>query len=299
MAGRESSLPMQSNLPRALNIAVSGAFFLIVSCAVMNARSAQDLEQPLTLSGYRIGPQDVIGITVWGHPELSGKFSIGADGKLTFPLLGPLKAAGRLASEVEVELTQRLADGFLKNPRVSIEIQQYLSQRLFVMGEVRTPGAIPLTGAMTLLEAIARAGSITEQAGGEIVVLRGPSEQARFGPLALGRDGASEVGRVTVQELRRGTLMTNISLRDGDTVFVPRAETIYVLGQVRSPGAHTLVSGMTVLNAISQAGGTTPLGSTGRVRIVRIVDGIKKELKPKLDDRLQPGDTLFVGARIF
>jgi polysaccharide export outer membrane protein len=68
---------------------------------------------------------------------------------------------------------------------------------------------------------------------------------------------------------------------------------------VKSPGAHTLVSGMTVLSAISQAGGTTPLGSTGRVRIVRSVDGTKKEIKAKLDDRLQPGDTVFVGARIF
>ena len=80
---------------------------------------------------------------------------------------------------------------------------------------------------------------------------------------------------------------------------MPRAETVYVLGMVNNPGSYTLEPGLTVLRALSLAGGATPLGSTGRIRIVRIVDGQKKEIKGKLDDLLKPGDTVVVGARLF
>jgi polysaccharide export outer membrane protein len=238
---------------------------------------------------------------VWGHPELSGKFTIGDDGILSFPLVGQLTVAGRVASEVETELTTRLADGFLKDPRVSIEIQQYLSQRIFVIGEVRSPGPIPLTGAMTLLEALARAGSLTEQAGGEVVVLRPAADRVAdgSGPLAPGQNGATELGRTSVQELRSGKLAANLVLRDGDTIFIPRSEPFFMLGQVRNPGAYTAQSGLTILRAISMAGGTTSLGSTGKIRIVRIVDGVKKEFKAKLDDGVKAGDTIFVGTRLF
>jgi polysaccharide export outer membrane protein len=230
---------------------------------------------------------------------LSGKFTIGDDGVLSFPLVGQLAVAGRVASDIEAELTKRLADGFLKTPRVSVEIQQYLSQRIFVIGEVRSPGSIPLTGTMTLLEALARAGSLTEQAGGEVVVLRPVADKVAGGPLAPGQDGASEVGRTSVQELRSGKLVANLALRDGDTIFIPRSEPFFMLGQVRSPGAYMAQSGLTILRAISMAGGTTSLGSTGKIRVVRIVDGVKKEFKANLDDGVKPGDTIFVGTRLF
>src|SRR5262249_27499430 len=114
-----------------------------------------------------------------------------------------------------------------------------------------------------------------------------------------GQSGASEVARFSVQQLRRGASVANLPLRNGDTVFVPRAESVYVLGMVNTPGAYTLEPGLTVLRAISLAGGTTPLGSTGRIRIIRIVDGQKREIKAKLDESLKPGDTVVVGARLF
>ena len=117
---------------------------------------------------------------------------------------------------------------------------------------------------MTLLEALARAGSLTEQAGGEIVVLRASADQTAPGPLAPGQSGVAELGRTSVQQLRSGALVTNLALRDGDTIFIPRAEPIFMLGQVRNPGAYTVQSGLTILRAISLAGGTTALGSTGR-----------------------------------
>ena len=249
-------------------------------------------------TGYRLGPKDSLTIVVFGHEELSGKFTVAADGSLSFPLIAPIQAADRTVPEVQAELAERLGNGFLKNPHVTVEITQYVSQRVFVMGEVHTPGAVSLTGPMTLLEVLARSGSLTEQAGGDVVILRGADRAASL-PLVPGQAGASELGRVSVQELRRGTVAANMALHDGDTVFVPRAENIYVLGLVNRPGPYVLESGLTVLRALSLAGGTTSLGSTGRMRITRIVDGKRTEIKAHLDDVLLPGDTITVGARWF
>ncbi|HEX7798540.1 MAG TPA: polysaccharide biosynthesis/export family protein [Vicinamibacterales bacterium] len=253
---------------------------------------------PKADTGYRLGPKDSLTIVVFGHEELSGKFTVAGDGSLSVPLIAPIQAADRTVSEVQAELAERLGNGFLKSPRVSVEISQYVSQRVFVMGEVHTPGAVSLTGPMTLLEVLARSGSLTEQAGGDVVILRGADSGSSV-PLVPGQENASELGRVSVQQLRRGTVATNLTLRDGDTVFVPRAENIYVLGLVNRPGPYVLESGLTVLRALSLAGGTTALGSIGRIRITRIVDGKRREMKAHIDDVLLPGDTITVGARRF
>jgi polysaccharide biosynthesis/export protein len=267
-----------------------------VSVAAFGGQDAAVAPQADT--GYRLGPKDSVTVVVFGHEELSGKFTVAADGRLSVPLIAPIQAADRTVSEVQAELAERLGNGFLKSPRVSVEISQYVSQRVFVMGEVHTPGAVSLTGPMTLLEVLARSGSLTEQAGGDVVVLRG-ADRASSLPLAPGQEGASELGRVSVQQLRRGTAAAIMPLRDGDTVFVPRAENVYVIGLVNRPGPYMLESGLTVLRALSLAGGTTSLGSTGRMRITRVVDGKRIEMKAHLDDVLLPGDTVTVGARWF
>jgi polysaccharide export outer membrane protein len=89
-------------------------------------------------------------------------------------------------------------------------------------------------------------------------------------------------------------------LHDGDTIFVPRAESVYVFGQVKNPGAYSLQQKNTsVLQALSLAGGVTDRGSTSRIRIVRIVNGEKKDLKAKIGDIVKPGDTVIVAERFF
>ena len=121
---------------------------------------------------YTIGPQDVLTIMVYDQADLSGKFPVDADGSLTFPLLGRVSAGGMTLRALEEDLRKRLADGYLRNPQVSVSIEQYKSQRIFVMGEVRAPGAYQLTGEMTIIEAIARAGSTTPQAADEVMIVR-------------------------------------------------------------------------------------------------------------------------------
>lgn len=251
-------------------------------------------------SNYVIGSHDVLSIAVWDQPDLSGKFTVEADGSFTFPLIGRVMAGGLTLRDLEGQLRKRLADGYFKNPQVSVAIEQYRSQQIFVIGEVRSPGAYPLTGDMTLIEALARAGSTTVEAGSEAVIVRAPAGRATTAPLLPNQQEASEVVRVNVRDLQGGQLLQNVTLRDGDTVFIPRAETIYVFGQVRSPGAYPLkTKDTTVLQALSVAGGVTDRGSTSRIKIVRLVDGKKTEMDAKLGDTVRPGDTVIVRERFF
>jgi polysaccharide export outer membrane protein len=201
--------------------------------------------------------------------------------------------------DVEQALRTQLSDGFFKNPQVSVSVEQYRSQRIFVVGEVRTPGPYPLVGDMTLIEALARAGSTTEHAAGEALIVRSSDGSRSSGPLLPDQKNGADVIRVDVKALQSGRLSENATLRDGDTIFVPRAELVYVFGHVHNPGAYTLQSGVTVLQALSLAGGVTDRGAMSRIRIARLLEGKRTELRVKLDDIVQPGDTIIVPERYF
>ncbi len=248
---------------------------------------------------YRVGPKDVLKITVWGYPDVSGEFTVSPEGAIKFPHVGAVTVGERTTGEIEAELVRLLSDGYFVKPQVSVQVGQYLSKRLFVMGEVRTAGPIPLTGPVTLLDALARAGSMTEQAGGEVIILRRVPGQAVTGPLAPGHESATELGRVSVQQVRNGSVSVDLALQDGDTIFVPRAQMVYVQGYVNAVGPFPFESGMTVSKAIAMGGGVSQLGSGGRVSIKRMANGKVTELKVKADDVLQPQDIVIVGPRVF
>jgi polysaccharide export outer membrane protein len=216
-----------------------------------------------------------------------------------FPLLGAIKAAGLTAGELQQELTRLLADGFIKNPQVTVSVAEYLSQRVFVVGEVHTPGVVPLSGNLTLVEALTRAGSLKENAGGELQVIRPAPGSVSLGPTLPGTLGSTIVLRASVQLLLRGQFVTNADLTHGDTIIVPRAESISVLGQVKSPGVVPYEYDMTVLKAVSMVGGPNDVGALGRARIIRIVGGKKTEIKAKETETLQPGDVVMIPMKLW
>jgi len=262
--------------------------------------AADPAEKPTVLHGqsqpatsYLIGPQDVLFVAVFGQPDLTGKFAVESDGTLSFPLVGRLKAAGLTLRAFEAELKKQLADGFLTNPQVSVGVEQYISQKIFVMGEVRQPGAYPLTGSMALIEALARAGASTTS---DVIIVR-PRDAK--GPTLPGEDQSAEVTRVNLKQLQSGQLSENVDLRDGDTIFVPHQESVYVFGQVKNPGAYGIQKGTTVLQALSLAGGVSENGAINRIKIVRAVNGKTIELKVKLNDLVLSGDTVIVPERYF
>jgi polysaccharide export outer membrane protein len=264
-------------------------FFLVLSSTSTSAG------QPA--GDYVIGPHDVLAIQVFDQTDLGGKYTVETDGTFSFPLIGRVTAAGMSLRKFESELKKRLADGYFRNPQVTVAVEQYRSQRVFVMGEVRNPGAVPLTGGMTLIEALARAGSTLSSASGEVAVVRAP--QGAKGPLLPDPEKAAEILRASIRDLEGGSLKQNIELHDSDTIFVPRAESAYVFGQVKSPGAYAIQKDTSVLQALSLAGGVTENGAMNRIKIVRMVNGSKKELKVKLADLVKPGDTIIVPEKFF
>jgi polysaccharide export outer membrane protein len=275
----------------------------ILLVLLFSSLSFSQAQKPAATPGqapdYIVGSQDVLSIVVWDQTELSGKFTVEADGSITFPLIGRVKAGGLTLRAIEAELKKKLADGYFKNPQLSVSVDTYRSQRVFIVGEVRTPGTYTLTGDMSLIEALSRAGSTTPNASAEAVIVRAPEGKAASGPVMPGDSAGAVTLRVDLKELQSGT-GKNVSLRDGDTIFLPRAETVYVTGYVKNPGAYALQSKeTTVLQALSLAGGVTDRGSDSRIKVVRLVNGVKKEIKVKLTDLVQPGDTLVVPERWF
>jgi polysaccharide export outer membrane protein len=243
---------------------------------------------------YIVGPSDVLAITVFNQPQLSGKFAVESDGTLAFPLVGRVAVGGLSVRAVEDAVRQRLSAGYLTDPRVTVTVEQYRSQQIFVMGEVKQPGSLQFTGAMTLIEALARAGSTTERAGSEVMIVRPSGSPA---PEGAGQSASSETIRVDLESLQVGGLSHNVALRAGDTIFVPRAATVFVSGQVKTAGEYVIRNGMTVRQALALAGGVSDRGSTRRIQIVRRVEGKEVTLSANLQTPVQAGDTIVVRER--
>ncbi|HEY3092229.1 MAG TPA: polysaccharide biosynthesis/export family protein [Vicinamibacterales bacterium] len=249
------------------------------------------------IASYEIGAQDVLTISVFDEPSLSGKYAVELDGSLSFPLVGRIKAAGLSLRDFESDLRKRLAAGYFRNPQVSVAIEQYRSQRIFVVGAVKDPGTYGLTGEMTLIEILAKAGSTTDAAGDDVMIVRGHGRTTATLPEA---GEAGDVIRVNLKDLQSGSAgVRNMTLSDGDTVYVPRAQVVYVFGQVKNPGSYAVQSDTTVLQVLSLAGGVLPTGAINRMQVIRVVSGAKKEFKVKPTEGVNPGDTIVVPERFF
>lgn len=273
---------------------------LAALCVAAGLSAQTTKPQAPAYTDYVVGPQDVLTINSFDQADLSGRFAVDADGTFTFPLIGRVKAGGLTLRQIEAELKKRLKDDkYFVNPQLSVAVEQFKSQKIFIVGEVRTPGAYPLSGDMSLIEALARAGSTLPSASGEALIVHLAPGQTTADVLATAKDAGNMV-RVNLRDLESGVLSQNAVLRDGDTIFVPRAQSVYVFGQVKNPGAYSLQQNkMTVLQALSLAGGVTDNGSTNRIKIVRMVKGDKAEIRVKLGDIVQPGDTIIVPERYF
>lgn len=248
-------------------------------------------------SEYAVGPLDVLTITVYGEADLSRRYTVDADGTIDFPFIGRTKAGGLTLRELGDAIAKRLASGFLVNPQVSVEVAEYRSKAVFIVGEVRSPGSYPVKGNMSLVEALALAGP-TGTASSEVIVVHPDPDRKDGGPLMPDAEGARSV-RVNIKELQSGRLSQNVQLQDGDTIFVPKAETFFVTGHVRSPGSYVYEPGMTVLQAIALAGGLSDRGSRRGMKVLRVSGGKQVEIDVKETDLIKAGDTLLIRQRFF
>jgi polysaccharide export outer membrane protein len=237
---------------------------------------------------YVIGPQDQLSIIVTDEVDLTNKYRVDTDGTITMPYLNRVPVSGLTLAEAQVKIAKMLQAGYLRNPQVRVEVDQFKSRRVMVSGEVRIPGYVTMAGTtMTLLEALTQAGSPTQNASNDVLVMH-PSKPG---------EKPSDPITVNRKELELGR--ADVTLQDGDIINVPTAKRFYISGFVKNTGYYVLDAGTTVSQAIVLAGGLSDRGSDRRIKIGRVVNGKMVDISAELTDKVQPNDEIKIPSRIF
>lgn len=238
-----------------------------------------------------LGAGDAVSVQVYGRPELATTTTVAEDGSLTVPLAGAVPVAGLTPAKAGLRIAGAYRQGrYLVNPQVTVSFtQQARGQQVSVLGAVRTPGRFTVESNTTVLDVLAQAGGITEDGAGVVVLMR-PDRAGKVTRYAIDLGGLTQAGRP----------VPTLTLRGGDSLFVPPAEQFYIHGEVRAPNMYRLEPGMTVVQAISRGGGVTPRGSENRIEIKRRrPDGTYVTSSANLGDTLQADDVIRVKERIF
>ena len=258
-------------------------------------------------SEYRVGVQDVLIITVYEEADLSGDaVRVSGDGYISFPLIGRIMVAKLTTSEIEELIKLKLAeDQYLLNAHISVMVKEYNSQRFLVLGMVNSPGSYSLRAQERVLDAISRAAGVNlEQASKRAMVIR---------TLDAETDNERKVViNINLNSLlSEGDQISNVCLMDKDLLYIPSAEQIYILGQVRIPGSYTIPEGeITLVGVIGMAGGFTRTAARNKTRIIRLEDGVEKIIEVKVDAitkagkkiqdvPIKPGDVIVVPESYF
>jgi polysaccharide biosynthesis/export protein len=250
------------------------------------ADAAETAPARSALSRYRLGPGDVLAFTVFGEPDQTGEFSIGEDGHIDYPLLGEVPVEGLTIAGVDDAITGGLAARFLRDPQVSIDVKTFKSQTVEVVGAVKEPGEVPLTGSTTLVDVLTAVGWITDPSVTEVRVQReGTVESIPLDKLIA--PGASPP-----------------RVLGGDVIYVPQGVVVYVAGEVEEPGAIAYREGLTVNQAVVNAGGATQTANLKKVVIVRGGERIdvnyrKIQRGHAKDIELQANDQIVVPESVF
>ncbi len=278
------------------------------------AQSAPQASQPVqsdkeVRSSYILGPDDQIVIHALDLPDISDKpVRVDLGGDIKLPMIGRIHAAGLTAEQLEAELVKRLSV-YLEKPDVAVTIAEFHSQPVSVIGEVNSPGVHQIEGRKTLVEILSSAGGVHSDAGPTVTITR----RLEFGRIPLPDAKDDPTGKFSVASIELKPLIAaqtpekNIVIRPYDVISVPRAETVYVIGEVAKVGPLSLSEGHTisVLQAVSSSGGVLRTAAAGNAKILRPVAGsstwaefpvdIKKILKGQAKDQtLVAGDILFV-----
>lgn len=239
---------------------------------------------------YLIGSGDVVRIQVFQHNDLTVEARVSESGVISFPLIGVVKIGGMSPTDAEKLVSQRLRQGnFIQNPQVTLNVLQFRSQQVSVLGNVNKPGRYPLeTTGMRLSEVLSLAGGVTPTGADEVVLMTTRDNKLQRIEIDL------------VDMFTSGDLSKDLPLRGGDVIFVNRAPQYYVYGQVQKPGMYPLDRGMTVAQAIAKGGGLTLRGTDKSVRVHRRYGNRTVQvLEPKLDDPIRPDDLIFIRESIF
>jgi polysaccharide export outer membrane protein len=239
---------------------------------------------------FALGPGDLINVKVFQNPDLSGDLRISETGTINFPLVGELKVSGLTVDDVGSMISKRLQDGnYVKQPSVTVGIAQFRSLQVSVLGNVARPGKYPLEkSANRISEVVALAGGVTPVGADTVWVIR--QEGGKEQKLEIDLPGI----------LQSGDLSKDINVKNGDTVFVPRAPVFYIYGEAQRTGQYRIERGMNVTQALAVGGGPTTRGTDKGVRLSRRdANGnlVTREANPS--EPILPDDILQVRELLF
>lgn len=254
---------------------------------------------------YQVGPQDILNIIVWEHPELTiptggqrpvqqDGHKVSSDGTIFYPYVGIVHVAGKTTAEIRTELTRKLSR-YIRKPQLDVRVVEFNSQKVHVSGAVTKPGVVPITDQPLLLA------DVVSSAGVDL-------ERADIQEVVLTRDGRNRVFNL-LELFHRGDMSQNIRLQDKDIVYIPvnSVNKVYVMGEVLKPQAMLMVEGkLSLADALSTAGVDQKAADSERIFVLR--QGEEKPLAYHLDSSepaglilatafpLQPLDVVFVST---
>jgi len=239
---------------------------------------------------YQLGAGDLVKITVFQNPDLTTETRVSESGAITFPLVGEVQVGGLPTGDAERRLAQRLKDGgFVQQAQVNMVVLQFRSVQVSVLGQVNRPGRYPVEGAVNkITDMLALAGGVTAT-GADTVTL------------VTTRSGKEERIEIDLPAMfGSGDLTKDMPVSNGDLIFVPRAPSFYIYGEVQRPGQYRVERDMTVLQALAAGGGLTQRGTERRVKLHRRdAAGKVAILQPQLSDFVRPEDVIYVNESWF
>lgn len=236
-------------------------------------------QESAPVAEYILGPEDTIEIGIMGRPDRT-RAKIYSDGTIQMELLGKVTASGKTTRQLGSEIAQALkTGGFFANPVINVEVVNFASRYVTVLGNVATPGLVPIDRPYRLSEILARVGGVRDNGADYVVVRPETGEEQRYLVKALATGGAAEDPYVL----------------PGSKIYSPAADLFYISGQVVSPGTYPVTADLTVGQAIARGGGLSPSGSDKRVQVTR--KGVKTKVDPS--SKVEAGDVIVVGERLF
>lgn len=279
-------------------VALSALFLLVGTRTLAQQKSATNGTGSSSTLGFAsgaagpIGAGDLIELSVFDTPELSGKLRVSNSGEVILPLVGSIQVAGLTGIEVQNLIRQKLiAGGFMKDPQVTVFTVEYATAGVSVLGEVKSPGVYPAFGSHTLVDYISAAGGLTPMAGTHATVTHAGPQRS--------------IQQVKISSKVASDGENNPEIHPGDSIFVEKTGIIYVIGEVVRPGGFPMDHDdhLTILQALALAQGTTFTAKKGATVVIRstpqgherIPENLKKILASKApDEPLQDNDILFI-----
>jgi len=240
-------------------------------------------------AAYNIGPDDVLRISVYGYEDLKTETRVSSEGRITFPLIGEVQASGKSSMELEETIAVKLIKGgFIHDAQVSVTVLEHVSGQVSVLGYVNNPGRYPLDSDSSIVDLIAMAGGIQDLGDNKVVVTRSIE----------GKPHSEELNLRAYME--KADSLAPFKMKQGDTVFVPKAAQFYIYGEVQKPGSYRIEPDISVVKALSIAGGLTLRGTENGIIIKRKTqNGSLQEIDADLSDPILKDDVIFVDERWF